>query len=101
MEPSEERIRENNDLFREANERIRATSGEYDDPVDPIPFLCECPEERCSTIVRLTPAEYADIRADADHYFTTTGHEVNERHVAEVVSMHNGYVIVRKASDPR
>jgi hypothetical protein len=97
MAQAEGRIIENNRLFREANERIRATSSEYSDPVDPIPFLCECPREDCTAIVRLSPSEYSAIRANSTHFFTATGHELNEEPVGEVVARHDGYVIVEKS----
>jgi hypothetical protein len=92
---------ETNNLFREANERIRARSSEHSDPLDRIPFLCECSEERCTTIVRLTPAEYGLIRAHPDRYFTAIGHEVREGPLGEVVSTETGYVIIRRAREGR
>ena len=92
----EERITENNRLFRDANEAIRARSAEHDDPLELIPFLCECPQEDCTTIVRLTGVEYAAIRADPSHFFTAVGHEVAEEPVGSVVARLDGYVIVEK-----
>jgi hypothetical protein len=91
-----DRIRENNRLFREANERIRAASSGYGDPVDPIPFLCECPQEDCRAIVRMSPDEYSSIRAHSGRYFTASGHEGREAPVGEVVARRNGYVLVEK-----
>lgn len=97
MDTAEQRILENNRLFREANEKIRMTSRHYDDPVDPIPFLCECPDESCSTIVRLTPGEYSSIRAHERRYFTAAGHEHDEERVGCVVARHDRYVVVEKS----
>jgi hypothetical protein len=94
---TEERIYRNNRAFREANEKIRAVSADYEDPVDPIPFLCECADERCSAIVKLAPDEYRSIRNDPRQYFTASGHEVREEPVAEVVAQGGKYVVVRKA----
>ena len=92
----QERITRNNSIFREANEKIREKSIELDDPVEQIPFLCECPREDCATIVQLTPAEYEAIRRDRTHFFTAPGHEEAEQPVGEVVSRLDGYVVVRK-----
>ena len=97
MGAAEERIIENNRLFREANEKIRAASGEFDYPVEPIPFLCECPEESCTTIVRLTADEYGSIRANDRQYFTAAGHEPAEEPVGSVVARHDGYVVIVKS----
>jgi hypothetical protein len=91
-----ERIARNNMIFREANEKIREKSIELEDPVDRIPFLCECPREDCSTIVRLTPAEYESVRRDRTHFFTSPGHEEAERPLGEVVSRRDQYVVIQK-----
>jgi hypothetical protein len=92
----EERIVENNRLFREANEHIRSRSSEFDDPVEQIPFLCECSEEGCATIVRLTSDEYQSIRDDPEMFFTADGHEDAEAPVGHVVARNDGYVVVKK-----
>ena len=95
MADLEERIARNNLLFREANEKIRAKSEEHDHPLERIPFLCECPVEGCTTIVRLTPDEYGSIRSESTHFFTARGHEQNEP-TANVISRHDDYVVVEK-----
>jgi hypothetical protein len=92
-----DRIIRNNRIFREANEKIRSRSREYDDPLDEIPFLCECPRPDCTTIVRLTSAQYRDIRADSSHYLTAVGHEHAEMPAGHVVSRAEHYVVVEKA----
>lgn len=91
-----ERIARNNVIFRDANEKIRERSIELEDPVERIPFLCECPREDCSTIIRLRPAEYEAVRRDRTHFFTAPGHEEAERPLGEVVSRREDYVIVQK-----
>jgi hypothetical protein len=91
-----ERIVENNYTFREANEQIRAKADEYDAPVERVPFLCECPVPSCTEILRLTLAEYEDVRANPRHFFTAPGHEQADAAVAHVVSRETDYVIVEK-----
>jgi hypothetical protein len=93
---SEERIAKNNATFRDANEKIRARVGEYDPPMERLPFICECASEQCTEIVRLTPAEYAGVREHPTHFFTAIGHEGVEAPVGEVVSHEEGYVVVNK-----
>jgi hypothetical protein len=92
----QERIAKNNLIFREANEKIRATSDEYNDPLEMIPFLCECPRPACMTIVRLTAAQYGDVRADSSHFLTAPGHEEAEAPVGHVVSRTENYVVIEK-----
>jgi hypothetical protein len=91
-----ERIVENNYTFREANEQIRAKADEYDAPVERVPFLCECPVPSCTEILRLTLAEYEDVRANPRHFFTAPGHEQADAAVGHVVSRERDYVIVEK-----
>ena len=89
-----ERIVENNYTFREANEQIRAKADEYDAPVERVPFLCECPVPSCTQILRLTLAEYENVRANPRHFFTAPGHEQADAAVGHVVSRESDYVIV-------
>ena len=91
-----ERIVENNYTFREANEQIRAKADEYDAPVERVPFLCECPVPSCTQILRLTLAEYENVRANPRHFFTAPGHEPADASVGHVVSRESDYVIVEK-----
>jgi hypothetical protein len=90
----QERIAQNNLIFREANEKIRARADEA--LLERVPFLCECPDPECMTIVRLTLPEYRAVRADPAHFFTATGHEQAEDPVGRVVSHEDAYVVVEK-----
>jgi len=68
------RIVENESRFRLANEQIEATA-ERMGMLDPIPFICECPDEECSEIARLSLDEYEDVRQHPERFFTVHGHE--------------------------
>ena len=91
-----ERIRHNNEVFREANEGIRSSVEKYDYQVGQIPFLCECPVEDCMEIIRLTDEQYAAVRANPNHFMTAVGHEVAEAPAGRVVAQNDGYVVVEK-----
>jgi len=91
-----ERIVKNNQTFRNANEQIRARADEYDAPIERIPFLCECPVPACAGVLRLTLAEYGEVRANPARFFTVPGHEDADAAVAHVVSREDGYVVVEK-----
>jgi hypothetical protein len=90
----QERIAKISLIFREANDKIRARAG--DAPLEQIPFLCECADPKCLTIVRLTAPEYQAVRADPAHFFTANGHEQAEEAVGRVVTRKDAYVIVEK-----
>jgi hypothetical protein len=75
----------NTDTLQEAIGRaqvaVRATNEEIEASADglamlgPIPFVCECANEECSEIVRLTFDEYEAIRQHPRRFFNVSGHE--------------------------
>ena len=99
MNDLQERIVKNNQTFRAANERIKEKSDQYGSPLERIPFLCECPQEGCREILRLTVAEYSGVRANPNHYFTTPEHAGADAPVGRVISREEGYVVVEKDED--
>jgi hypothetical protein len=91
---SAERVARNDATFREANEQIEAASiGAF---TEGIPFICECAEESCTTLVRLSLDEYERVRAEPKHFLNAPGHESAAGPHAEVVERHEGYVVVEK-----
>jgi hypothetical protein len=90
------RIQHNNDVFRDANERIREAATKYDHRLEQIPFLCECPVEDCVEVIPLTEEQYEVIRADPKHYMTAVGHEAAEAPLGRVIARTDGYVVVEK-----
>ncbi|MDX6447815.1 MAG: hypothetical protein QOD08_278 [Gaiellaceae bacterium] len=92
---SAERVARNDATFREANEHIAERADAYG--VDGlIPFICECAEETCTEIVRLTPDEYAHVRSDGAHFLNEHGHVASAGPHAHVVEEHERYTIVEK-----
>jgi hypothetical protein len=98
-DPRAERIKANNESFRQANESIRHRADAVGADMEQLPFLCECPVEGCVEILRLTSAEYTAIRENPRWFMTAVGHEEAEKPVAEVVARNDGYVIVEKGDD--
>jgi hypothetical protein len=45
--------------------------------------MCECSDDRCTELVRLTLAQYDDARSGGD-YLVAPGHQVGEAHVVRV-----------------
>jgi hypothetical protein len=92
---SVERIARNDVIFREANERIGEAAEEYGAEMS-IPFFCECADENCREIVRLTMAEFRDLRSNPRHFLNTPGHEASAHGWAEVIARTDGHVTVAK-----
>jgi hypothetical protein len=74
MGRSASRRAENEATFRAANESIEESAQEMTLTALPIPFICECDDERCTKIVRLTIAEYEQVRRDGRHFVVSPGH---------------------------
>jgi hypothetical protein len=102
---SEERKAKNEAIFREANEKIDAVRERLN--IDArTPYLCECDLVECRESIRLTPAEYEEVRSSPIRFALAPGHP----HEGPVVDERRGYVIVEKTgagakvaleSDPR
>src|SRR5690242_6547243 len=89
------RIARNDAIFRDANERIRDSAIEHD-LTDSIPFLCECAERSCTTIVRLPLTEYERIRAEPTWFFNAPGHSAVGGSAVTVLEQHPRYEVLTK-----
>jgi hypothetical protein len=77
-EHTKDRIAKNEVLFREVNERVQELERERQDDADPglrWEFLCECGRATCAEPIRMTRAEYEQIRSNAVHFAVLPGHE--------------------------
>jgi hypothetical protein len=88
----EEKRAENEAVFRQANEQIRAAERQLDPPLERVPYLCECDDVRCREPIRLTAAEYERVREDGATFAIAPGHPSE----GDVVETHDGYLVVRK-----
>jgi hypothetical protein len=87
-------MRENEELFRMANDRLR---GQIEDAVadgEPIPFLCECMDDLCMARVEMTMGDYRHVRASDDTFAVAPGHAAPDGEV--VVEEKDGFHVVRK-----
>lgn len=96
-ELSQARIAENQSTFRAANEKIEAAAEDIGLD-DEVPFICECPVETCTEIVRLTLAAYTEIRRHPRRFFNAPGHEATSVRsgAGVVVEECESYVVVEK-----
>ena len=84
----------NESVFREANERIADRRAELTAVDGPTPFLCECEDERCTALVRLTLDEYERVRSEATQFVVVPGHPTGGE--IEEGAGGDGWVCVRK-----
>lgn len=70
------------DIFRIANDEIAAKGSELGWQF-PVPFLCECSNQRCFTRLELTLEAYAELRSHPSRYLIAPGHEITDAFVIE------------------
>ena len=93
-----ERVAYNDAAFREANETIREKTDEWE--MDGLlPALCECADPSCGVVLRLTPRQYEDVRANPRWFINAPGHHVNAHGWVRVVAEHHRYVVVEKIGE--
>ena len=96
----EERLAQNEALFREVNERVAEIAThfiEVETKGEAVEFICECGRRDCAEPITMTVAEYQAIRADATRFAVLPGHELPE--VESVVKRHPTYVVVEKREE--
>ena len=96
-----ERAAKNQSTFRDANERIEQAAERLED-LDPVPFICECPQRDCTELVRLFLADYEAIREHGERFFAAPGHEVCEVdgvEVARLLERRDGFSVMEKVGE--
>jgi hypothetical protein len=88
----EQRIIENEKLFREVNERVAEMQADFSGP-DPV-WVCECGDESCFEKVPVSIEEYQRIRSHEDWYVIRPGHD--KPAVEHIVSENGSFVVVEK-----
>jgi hypothetical protein len=74
----DERMEENQKLFRRANEKLDERVAGLELDSRRIPFLCECADLECLGRVDLFPSEYGEVRARSNRYAVLPGHTLSE-----------------------
>ena len=93
MGRSAERAATNEARFRQANEQIHEKVLGLGTSDRSAPYLCECEDERCTTVILLTAPEYEDVRSGPRRFVVAPGHEeANER----VVDRDAGFTVIEK-----
>jgi hypothetical protein len=97
---TKDRIAHNEAFFREVNERVQELEQKRQDDADPRvrwEFLCECGQATCAEPVRMTRAEYEDVRSDPVRFAVLPGHEDPE--IGRVLERTARFLVVEKVSD--
>ena len=106
--PREERLADNEAMFRIANERMAGWSENEIAGAEKEICFCECADDDCREKISLSKAEYESVRANSRHFLIAKGHEVPD--VETVVEDHEEWTVIEKnpevtstvtASDPR
>lgn len=97
MDAREERLAQNETLFRSVNENIEeaASSTQLDEHI--FEFLCECSNIDCTLRLPMTVSEYERVRADPRQFVVAPGHELPEIEI--VVARTGAYQIVLKEGE--
>ena len=94
--PNKEHVARNEGLFRLLNDgrELDAQDGGGDGSVA---FTCECGRLTCHQPLRLTIAEYEDIRREPRHFVVVPGHEIPD--TEDIVKQADRYFVVRKRDE--
>ena len=93
LDPREQRMAENEALFREVNERVEAVAHRLGPDV-PYEFVCECANADCTFKVSIPTGTYETVRADPRQFVVLPLHYTPE--IEELVLKEDAYWIVRK-----
>jgi hypothetical protein len=97
-EMAAERVARNDAMFRVANEEIRSKAAAWN--MDgPLPALCECADPHCTTVVRVTPRQYEEVRSNPRWFIHAPGHEVNDQGWSHVITENDHFVVVEKVGE--
>jgi hypothetical protein len=94
----DQRLAENETLFRRVNER-RFLAEAADSVPELLEIVCECADRQCRRAITLATAEYEWLRHNPSHFAVLPGHE--KPAVENVVERFGGFVIVEPHAEAR
>jgi hypothetical protein len=99
MSARDERLAENEALFREVNERVAEVATQFASaaPTEKVDFTCECGRADCSEPITMALREYEAIRAESTHFGVAPGHERPE--IETVIRRFPSYLVVEKRDE--
>lgn len=97
MDPRQRRLAENEMIFREVNERVRAIASAHGDDDHVYEFYCECSNADCTFQVRAGLTDYEAVRAEPARFLIAPKHELPEIEV--VVERSDEWWVVEKVGE--
>jgi 5-bromo-4-chloroindolyl phosphate hydrolysis protein len=99
VEPRDQHEREiraarNQALFRAVNEKVKEMNDAFVSVTGTFAIACECADLECIETLKISPAEYAQVRANPRHFAVLPDHIYPE--VEDVVRTSAQYVVVEK-----
>lgn len=95
-----ERVARNEASFRRSNEQLEGFSEELGfDPDELRPFLCECADPTCTTVMQLTGTEYEQVRRSPVRFAYAHAHEGAAGGWTRVVEEFERYTVVEKVGE--
>jgi hypothetical protein len=86
----------NESTFREANEKLEDKVVELSLTEARTPYLCECEDDRCTEIIRLTMPEYEAVRSKPRQFVIIPGHDSSP---GRIVAAHEGFTVIEKTGE--
>ncbi len=91
--PREERLANNEAMFRVANERMAGWEDQHAASEIEL-YFCECADPDCREKLALTKAQYERVRSHPRHFVVHDGHEIPD--IETVVHRAEAWTIVEK-----
>lgn len=98
-EAREQRAAQNEDMFRQVNDRLHVLAV-IDGSSEPLErFVCECAQASCSLVVELTPGEYRSVRAEDTRFLVFPEALHTNSELETVVERHDLFWVVEKRGE--
>jgi hypothetical protein len=82
--------------FREANEKLEDKVVELSLTEERTPYLCECDDDRCTAIIRLTIPEYEAVRRNPRQFGVVPDHDCSPDRIVEE---QEGFTVIEKTGE--
>jgi hypothetical protein len=93
------RAAKNQSLFRAVNKRVNDINKVHDLWVSLSDWFCECPAQKCSTRIALTPQQYEAVRVNPTHFIVAPSREHLVPDVERVIDRRDRYWVVEKTGE--
>jgi hypothetical protein len=97
MDAREQRLAQNEALFREVNERVEAIATQHGDDDHVYEFYCECSNADCTLQVPATLAAYEAVRAHPTRFLVFPGHALPD--IEEIIERKKDWWVVEKTGE--